>query len=135
MKDLTPMLTIERVLIEVLSREEGLQLALLFGSFADGRAGPESDVDVAVMFEHALAAERKMHLIEQLAERTGRAVDLVDLHRVGEPLLGQILKGRRLIGSDSEYTALTLRHLYDQEDFMPYINRMLAERRRAWIGQ
>lgn len=135
MKDLTPMLTIERVLIEVLSREEGLQLALLFGSFADGRAGPESDVDVAVMFEHALAAERKMHLIEQLAERTGRAVDLVNLHRVGEPLLGQILKGRRLIGSDSEYTALTLRHLYDQEDFMPYINRMLAERRRAWIGQ
>lgn len=85
MKDLTPMLTIERVLIEVLSREEGLQLALLFGSFADGRAGPESDVDVAVMFEHALAAERKMHLIEQLAERTGRAVDLVNLHRVGEP--------------------------------------------------
>jgi len=133
--DLARLGAIERVLIEVLSREEGLQLALLFGSFADGRAGPESDVDVAVMFEHALDAERKMHLIEQLVERTGRAVDLVDLHRVGEPLLGQILKGRRLIGSDSEYTALTLRHLYDQEDFMPYINRMLAERRRAWIGQ
>jgi predicted nucleotidyltransferase len=128
MRDLTPLLA------DILSREPGLRLALLFGSFADGSAGPDSDVDVAVMFDRALDADRKMRLIENLADRTGRAVDLVDLHRVGEPLLGQVLKGRRLIGTDADFTALTLRHLYDQEDFMPYINRMLAERRREWIG-
>jgi len=99
-----------------------------------GTAAPDSDVDVAVLFDRPLDAEQKMRLIDKLADRTERAVDLVDLHRAGEPLLGQVLKGRRLIGADSDYTALTLRHLYDQEDFLPYIDRMLAERRRAWIG-
>lgn len=134
MEDLSQRENVDDILIGVLSRERGLRLALLFGSFADGSAGPESDVDVAVMFDRALDLERKMRLIEELAERTGRAVDLVDLRRVGEPLRGQVLKGRRLIGKDSDYTALTLRHLYDQEDFMPYISRMLSERRRAWTG-
>jgi predicted nucleotidyltransferase len=128
MKDLTPLLA------DILSREPGLRLAMLFGSFAQGTAAPDSDVDVAVLFDRPLDAEQKMRLIEKLADRTERAVDLVDLHRAGEPLLGQVLKGRRLIGADSDYTALTLRHLYDQEDFLPYIDRMLAERRRAWIG-
>ena len=88
----------------------------------------------ALAADRPLDAEQKMRLIEKLAVRTERAVDLVDLHHAGEPLLGQVLKGRRLLGADSDYTALTLRHLYDQEDFMPYISRMLAERRRAWIG-
>jgi predicted nucleotidyltransferase len=128
MKDLPPLLA------DILSREPGLRLAMLFGSFAQGTAAPDSDVDVAVLFDRPLDAEQKMRLIEKLADRTERAVDLVDLHRAGEPLLGQVLKGRRLIGADSDYTALTLRHLYDQEDFLPYIDRMLAERRRAWIG-
>lgn len=129
MKDLTP-----AKIRTVLAREKGLRLAFLFGSCASGTAGPDSDVDVAVMFDEALDVKRKMALIETLAEQTGRAVDLVDLARVGEPLLGQVLKGRRLIGSDADYTALTLRHLYDNEDFMPYVSRMLAERRRTWIG-
>jgi predicted nucleotidyltransferase len=128
MKDLPPLLA------DILSREPGLRLAMLFGSFAQGTAAPDSDVDVAVLFDRPLDAEQKMRLIEKLADRTERAVGLVDLHRAGEPLLGQVLKGRRLIGADSDYTALTLRHLYDQEDFLPYIDRMLAERRRAWIG-
>ena len=27
-----------------------------------------------------------------------------------------------------------LRHLFDAADFLPYVERLLAERRRAWIG-
>jgi hypothetical protein len=63
-------------------------------------------------------------------------VDLIDLKRTGEPLLGQILKhGVRLMGSDTDYAALLTRHLFDAADFLPYRNRILAERRRAWIGR
>jgi len=75
-----------------------------------------------------------MQLISQLAISLGRPVDLVDFRRVGEPLLGQILRhGKRLLGSDTDYANLIARHVFDQADFMPYRNRILAERRRAWV--
>jgi len=53
----------------------------------------------------------------------------------GEPLLGQVLRyGRRVLGSDNEHADLILRHVLDQADFMPYRDRILMERRQAWIG-
>ena len=59
-----------------------------------------------------------------------------DIHTVGEPLLGQILQhGKRILGSDTHYANLIRRHLFDQTDYLPYRNRILAERRQAWIGQ
>ena len=76
-----------------------------------------------------------MDLIADLAVATGRPIDLVDLHIVGEPLLGQILKhGQRIHGDSSRTVDLMRRHVFDTEDFMPYVERMLAERRNAWIG-
>jgi len=79
---------------------------------------------------------KKIALIGALAERTGRPVDLIDLHVVSEPLLGQIVRhGRRVLGSDTLYGELISRHLFEQADFMPYRTRLLAERRMAWIGK
>lgn len=123
-------------LLEVLSRFPALELALVFGSVAQGRARAGSDLDIAVSAgRRALTTEERIALIEALAERTGRPVDLIDLHAVGEPLLGQILRhGRRLLGSDGAYGRLLSRHLFDQADFLPYHNRILAQRRAAWIG-
>ena len=78
----------------------------------------------------------RIAIIQTLAEVTGRPIDLIDLAAVTEPLLGQILKhGRRVLGSDTSYGKLISRHLIDQADFMPLIDRMLAERRMAWIGK
>ena len=77
-----------------------------------------------------------MALIGDLALEIGRPVDLIDLNSVGEPLLGQIVTGgRRLMGSDTHYAELIRKHLYEQADFMPYRSRILAERRRRWIGK
>jgi len=113
-----------------------LELALLFGSLAQDRHRTGSDIDIAVAAQQALTATEKIALVEALAERTGRPVDLVDLKVVSEPLLGQILRhGRRLLGSDRAYGQLISRHLFDQADFMPYRARVLAERRAAWIGK
>jgi len=113
-----------------------LELALLFGSLAQDRHRTGSDIDIAVAAHRALTATEKIALVEALAERTGRPVDLVDLKVVAEPLLGQILRhGRRLLGSDRAYGQLISRHLFDQADFMPYRARVLAERRAAWIGK
>ena len=121
---------------EVLAGFPELILALVFGSVAKGLQRIDSDLDIAVVAKQALTADEKIVIISALAEKTGRPVDLVDLKVVGEPLLGQIVQhGRRLLGSDGEYGRLISRHLFEQAYFMPYRNRILAERRAAWIGK
>lgn len=127
---------IDAELRDVLRRFPALVLALVFGSVAQGRQRADSDLDIAVAANQALTATEKMDIIAALAEQTGRPVDLIDLKVVAEPLLGQIVRhGRRLFGSDNAYGQLISRHLFEQADFMPYRNRVLAERRAAWIGK
>jgi len=119
----------------VLARHPHIDLAILFGSLAAGTARPDSDLDLAVAGAAPLSPVEKRALIADLAENLGRPVDLIDLATVGEPLLGQILRhGRRVLGSDERYARLLSRHLFDMADFAPYRSRILAERRRAWIG-
>lgn len=121
---------------QILSRHGDIRLAILFGSLAAGDATPRSDLDLAVLMGIPLSTETKMALIGELSQAIGRPVDLVDLRVAGEPLLGQILKhGIRLFGSDADYAGLLKRHLFEEADFMPYRRRILAERRRAWIGK
>lgn len=124
---------IDSALNEVLRRFPQLQLAILFGSCAKGTATADSDLDLAVLAGQPLDAETRMRLIGDLAERLGRPVDLVDLHDAGEPLLGEVLKGRRILGDDAAYARLITRHLLDAADFLPYRERILAERRKRWI--
>ena len=121
---------------QVLSEQGNVRLAILFGSRATGRATAASDLDLAVMMPAPMEAPQKIAWIERIAASTGLPIDLIDLRRAGEPLLGQILKhGVRLLGSDADYAALISRHLFDAADFLPYRNRILAERRQAWIGR
>ncbi len=111
----------------VLERHPCIRLAVQFGSLAKGGARSDSDLDLAVSADHLLNANEKMQLVAELAEATGRPVDLVDLATVGEPLLGQILKGgKRLLGEDDRFAALLLKHLFDEADFMPYRRRILV---------
>jgi predicted nucleotidyltransferase len=127
---------IERLLKEVLTQFPQVSLAILFGSVALGRQRPDSDLDIAIAANHPLSADEKMAIISTLAERFGRPIDLIDLSVAAEPLLGQVVRhGRRILGSDTQYGELIRRHLFEQADFMPYRNRILAERRQAWIGK
>ena len=125
-----------QAILAVINIKPGIRLAILFGSLAAGRERADSDLDLAVDAGHRLTAGEKLALLTELAERTGRPVDLVDLQVVGEPLLGQILRhGNRLLGSETCYADLIRKHLLDQADYLPYRNRILAERRRVWIGK
>ena len=125
-----------RAVLATLDTQPGIRLAILFGSLAAGLERADSDLDLVVDAGHRLTASEKLALMTELAKQTGRPVDLVDLHAVGEPLLGQILRhGRKLLGGGTCYANLIRRHLFDQEDFLPYRTRILAERRQAWIGK
>ncbi len=120
---------------DVLEGHPGIRQAIVFGSVATGSARDDSDLDIAVEGDHPLQAEDKLRLIESLAATVGRPVDLIDLKAIGGPLLGQILKhGERILGSDADHAELLRRYLFDVEDFQPYVERMLRERRQAWIG-
>ena len=125
----------EQAILVAIGTQPGIGLVILFGSLATGRGGAESDLDLAIDAGHRLTVIEKMALISELAGKTGRPVDLVDIRAVGEPLLGQILRhGKRIMGNDTHYANLIRKHLFDQADYLPYRNRILAERRRAWIG-
>ncbi|WP_313054982.1 type VII toxin-antitoxin system MntA family adenylyltransferase antitoxin [Pseudomonas lopnurensis] len=118
-----------------LARHPDIKLAYVFGSVARNTARPDSDVDVAVLAASPLDRERKIQLISDIASATGRPVDLIDLATVGEPLLGQILRyGIRIRGDAALHAQWMTRHIFNNEDFMPYVERMLAERRQRWIG-
>lgn len=123
-------------ILAAVNSQPGIRLVFLFGSLAAGREQADSDVDVAVDAGRRLTTGEKAALMTKLTERTGRPVDLVDLHTVGEPLLGQILRhGKRLLGGETCYADLIRKHVFDQADYLPYRTRILAERRQAWIGR
>lgn len=60
-------------------RALGVQRLSLFGSLARGEAGPESDVDLAVMLDptRKIGLFRFAALREQIADLLGRDVDMV----------------------------------------------------------
>ena len=128
--------TVQAAIEQVLTRHPSIVVAILFGSLATGRNRNDSDLDLAVASTTPLDPQIRIQLIEELAIGLGRPVDLIDLAQTHGPLLQQILtKGRLLICTDrTRYANLLLRVVYEEADVMPYYRRILAERRRAWIG-
>ena len=127
--------TTEQTLQRVIHHHPHITLAILFGSCASGNARPDSDIDIAVTAERPLTLDERTELVTEISEATGRPVDLIDLTAAGEPLLGQILtKGRRLTEAPEPFARLLAQHWLDAADFLPIRNRILEERRKAWIG-
>lgn len=113
-----------------------VKLVILFGSVATSSAHTQSDLDVAVLARQPLLVEEKMRIIEALALEIGRPVDLIDLFATPEPITGQVIKhGRLVFGGNSEFAELLSRHLVEMVDFVPIQERILSERRAAWIGK
>jgi len=129
-------MNLERQIARRLARNPQIKLGILFGSVGRGQGRADSDLDMAVAADHPLDASDKMVLIEELAQLTGRPIDLVDLQTVGGLVLQEVLtKGKRIYCTDSHVHAeLIKRMLFNEADFMPYRDRILAERRKAWIG-
>lgn len=126
---------LEDHIAECLRRHDGVKAAWLFGSVALGRERPSSDLDVAVLGEKPLSAAEKKELIEQLARRSGRPVDLIDLQATRGPIVGRVLqRGTRLFCDDPAlYAELITRWWFDQADWLPYRRRILKDRREQWI--
>lgn len=124
---------LDEQLAQFLSRYPQFKLAILFGSQATGGATAKSDIDLALLANAPMSSSLKLDLIEQIGASFGRPVDIVDLFFAAEPVLGQVFKGKRLLGDDVTYATLLTRHLINTADFVPLQQRILSERRDAWI--
>ena len=125
--------TEEKNILTALEQHPEVAIAFIFGSIANRSATWESDLDIAVQGNKPLTTEQHIELVEDLALATGRPIDLIDLKTAGVPLLGEILKGKRILGSDTDHAEILKRHLFDTADFLSYGERILKERREQWI--
>jgi predicted nucleotidyltransferase len=116
-----------------LSKYLKIKLAILFGSQATGDPRPDSDIDLALLADAPLTSDFKLQLIEAIGAEFGRPVDIVDLYYAAEPILGQALKGTKLLGDNTTYAKLLTQHLLNAADFLPLQQRILTERRKRWI--
>lgn len=105
----------------------------MFGSQATGDITAESDIDLALLSDMPISSGLKLELVEKISAKFGRPVDIVDLYDAAEPILGQVFKGKRLLGDDATYASLLTKHLISSADFAPLQQRILDERRNAWI--
>ncbi len=120
----------------ILNDVPGLQLAILYGSAVTGRMRKDSDVDIALLFDRPMSAQKKMELISHVESELRRDVDLADLYALTGTILKQILrKGHVLVQSKPGVLAgLVQRMIYNQADMMPYITRTLIERQKRFIN-
>jgi predicted nucleotidyltransferase len=73
----------------------------LYGSFADGPARADSDVDVAVLAARRIDATDRFERAMDAGEHLGRTLDLVDLRAVPPALRFEVFRrGRRIAARD-----------------------------------
>ena len=121
-------------LTTLLSRYPVIKLAILFGSQADPARTKhfDSDIDLAIMTAEPVSSHFKMELIQAISTELDRPVDIV-VNDAPEPILGEVLKGQRLLGDHNTYAQLLTRHLLNVADFLPLRQRILKERRGRWM--
>ena len=127
---------LQEMLRAVLSRYPDVQLCIVFGSAASGRASPDSDLDIAVAAPQPLTAGRHLELIEAFSAATNREIDLIDLMAVSGPILRQALSTGVVVENRDKglYARLISRMLFNQADMMPYYDRILRERRKRFLN-
>ena len=117
-----------------LAELHGLELLVLFGSHAAGRARPDSDVDVAVRAAGGpLGTQAWMALDEGLAKLLpGRRVDLVDLTGADPLLLRQIFRHAVLLFERTGgFAAARLHAFHRYQDYRPFLRLERDAVRRA----
>ncbi|MEO7297090.1 MAG: nucleotidyltransferase domain-containing protein [Verrucomicrobiota bacterium] len=69
----------------------------LFGSVAENRDRPVSDIDIAVLLREPISAVQLFELQTELAEALSRDVDLVDLASASTVMRKEVLRTGRLL--------------------------------------
>lgn len=77
----------------------------VYGSYARGESGPQSDLDLASLLPPGRRLADKLALIAALSRRVHRDVDVVNLREVGLDLIREVLRdGVKLFDRDQDRT-------------------------------
>lgn len=94
----------EAGLVAFLATQEDVVAAYLFGSLAQGRAHPRSDIDLAILLAPTSREkewDRRLQLMDDLRRFADREVEVVTLNSASPILRHQVLRyGRRLYERD-----------------------------------
>ncbi|MBD0703602.1 MULTISPECIES: type VII toxin-antitoxin system MntA family adenylyltransferase antitoxin [unclassified Pseudomonas] len=94
-------MNIQALLTHLQNHLPGLLAVYLFGSHAQGTAGPDSDVDIAVLLSGEVDPVSLWQLSGDLADIAGSPVDLIDLRGATTVMQYQIVtRGQRLWARD-----------------------------------
>ncbi|MCX7792126.1 MAG: nucleotidyltransferase domain-containing protein [Chloroflexaceae bacterium] len=125
----------EAGLIAFLATQEDIVAAYLFGSLAEGRATPRSDIDIAVLLGRIPDDElgdlgRRLQLMEAFRRFADREVDVIILNTAPPLLRYQVLRhGRRLFERDRqarvEFEVRTGQEYEDLKPMYDFFNRDL----------
>ena len=123
-------------LFAALEKRGDVRLAYLFGSLARGTARPDSDVDVALSLGRSMTTAEKIDLIGSIGALLGRPVDLIDMEIASGAILGTVFQeGVRFIDDVNVRERAIANRANWQTDVAPYVERLRAERRAAWLGR
>jgi uncharacterized protein len=136
----------EAELIAFLKTQPDIVAAYLFGSLAQGRATPRSDIDVAVLLKQIPkqlggATDRQLKLMDDFRRFADREVDVVILNTAPPVLIDQALRyGRRLYESDrAERVDFEVRAGQEYADLQPmydFFNQdMFQKIKEVGLGQ
>lgn len=135
-------------LVNYLATQPDVVAAYLFGSLAEERATPHSDVDIAILFAAAsdplAVGDRQLRLMRQLERFTDREVDVVIMNPAPPILQHQVLRHGRLlyerdrrarmefeVQAGKTYTDLKPRYNFHTRDLLRKIKEVgLGGRRR-----
>lgn len=110
------------------SHEHDLVCAYLYGSVARGSAGPESDIDIAVLYKEDPPRTLDglgLDLGARLESQLGRPVDLVVLNRVSVDLIHRVLRDGVLLyeGNRSSRIRFEVKARNEYFDLLPYLRQ------------
>lgn len=126
------------LLPEILARYADIQAAYLFGSAAEEKEGPDSDIDLAIVPRSAELRKRKLDILTDLARAGFCRVDLVFLEADDIVVKFEAVRQNRIIyqAEDFEpgaYYSMVVRQYWD---FLPYLTiQRRAYKRRLLDGQ
>ena len=114
-------------LIQEFQRTHGcISLAYLFGSQADGRSRPDSDVDVAVLLQDGADAVMDLELADYLSGALRKPVDVVVLNQASPILQHEVIRGGMRIFEVSPMP----RRLYELSAFREYVDAVFFQEKR-----
>lgn len=124
------------VLPEIFRQFPKIQAVYLFGSAAEGKLHPESDLDIGIKGEEGIR-DRKVAILTELARHGFCHVDLVTLDTNDIFLKYEVVRHHHVLYERKDFNATSYYSLILRmyEDFYPYLKVQRKAHKRRLLGK